>query len=137
MKKIYTSYSLNTTPTNSWRNNTPPHQFRCVFSNQLNIIVMNLAEVKKKVNVETLPLQRVVDTKTGEVTPWLSYWDNDKRVRVSIHDDVYGVVRESTNLGIKTTIKQPTKDGVVDPTRKPYTQHIIVKYNDQNIVDTL
>lgn len=54
---------------------------------------MNITSVKQQIaestgiQLPTLMLSRQKD-ENAVPQPWLSYWDNDKRVRITMHDDV-------------------------------------------------
>lgn len=78
---------------------------------------MNIASIKKALNVETLDFVAQTD-ENGDSTPWISSWDNDTRVRVSMHNDVASVVFTSSNLFLKTEEKV-SNAGIA------YTQHLL------------
>ena len=68
----------------------------------------NLAEIKVKLGVQSLPLNRVV-TEAGEKTAWFKHWDNDNRVAILVHEDTLAQIKANSsidNLGINTQVKQ-------------------------------
>ena len=67
----------------------------------------NLAEIKGKLGVQSLPLNRGV-TEAGEETAWFKHWDNDNRVAILIHEDTLAQIKANSsidNLGINTQTK--------------------------------
>lgn len=90
---------------------------------------MKIADLKTAIaadagiNLPTLMLVRQKDQNTDAPQPWLSHWDNDKRVRISLHEDVAKKVQEDANydgLAYK-------KEEVVETSeRKAYTRYIII-----------
>jgi hypothetical protein len=64
---------------------------------------MTIQEIKQVANINgTLALVRQFsndDAKTPQ--PWVSHWDNDKRVRVTMHDDVLAKLKtDATFAGL-------------------------------------
>lgn len=85
---------------------------------------MDIKDVKATLGISALV---VVPSKKqdGTATDWMRSWDNDKRVQVSVHNDVVAKIKAGCNtLGIKTE----TKTSATSQTE--YTSHIIVAYND-------
>ncbi len=71
----------------------------------------NLAEIKGKLGVQSLPL-RQVETEAGEKTAWYKHWDNDNRVAILVHQDTLAKIKADANLntlGINTQTKQGSK----------------------------
>ena len=52
---------------------------------------------KAGINLPTLMLVRQKDA-AGVSQPWLSHWDNDKRVRITLHEDTAKAVQADPNL---------------------------------------
>jgi hypothetical protein len=67
-----------------------------------------ITEVKGKLNVQTLGLNRVV-AENGEKTPWYKNWDNDNRVAILVHEDTLAAIKADNTLntlGINVQTKQ-------------------------------
>jgi hypothetical protein len=71
---------------------------------------MNITQFKSEIATKTgitlaaLNLARQLDEATKAPTPWLSHWDNDKRVRITFHEDVAKAIKDSperTDLAYK------------------------------------
>jgi hypothetical protein len=93
---------------------------------------MNLAEIKTKLGVQTLPLTRIMDMNDPTVkTEWLSYWDDDNRVRVLVHESRLETIAGDTNLYIKW------EDKVSTTSQKPYRQAIICAATNSDVEVTL
>ena len=68
----------------------------------------NLAEIKGKLGVQTLELNRVI-AENGEKTAWFKNWDNDNRVAILVHEDTLSAIKADAGLntlGINTQTKQ-------------------------------
>ena len=68
----------------------------------------NLAEIKGKLGVQTLPLE-IVTTEAGEKTVWFRKWDNDTRVAILVHQDTLSQIKADAGLNtlhISTQTKQ-------------------------------
>ncbi len=82
---------------------------------------MNLSEIKLKLGVQTLGLDRVLTAK-DEKTSWFKHWDNSNRIAIVLHEDTLKAIKagNATSLGINTQMKTGSKG--------EYTCHTIVKY---------
>lgn len=90
---------------------------------------MNITNLKLAIaaaNGMTLPTLMLVRQKdqTSELpTPWLSHWDNDKRVRISLHEDVAKKIKETPDFdGLSFKTEKVAEHGEV----KEYTRVIII-----------
>lgn len=96
---------------------------------------MNYADIKVELNVTSLDLAyprdangvREIDPNTKEPYLWLSNFNNSRRVRIVMHENVATAITndEPTNLAIKTSVK---KGGKGD-----YTEHMIIQYKNTEI----
>lgn len=66
---------------------------------------MNINDIKTQIGLSHLLLVRQMDQVNPTVkTEWLSHWDNDKRVRVTMHQDVLARIQADPTkpgLGLK------------------------------------
>lgn len=85
---------------------------------------MNINEIKKQLNVETLNLFRVKDEQE-QPTEWLANWNNDNRVRTVVHQDLIPTLGEDTTLFLKTEQKVAKESG------EAYTLHIICRSTEE------
>lgn len=84
---------------------------------------MNIQQIKEQTKQKTLAFVRQT-AEGGEVTPWLSHWDNDSRIRVTAHEDVINQIKakpDMLELGLKTETvlahKSSTGEDVAEYTR--------------------
>ena len=83
----------------------------------------NLAEIKEKLGVQTLPLE-IVTTEAGEKTAWFRKWDNDTRVAILVHQDTLSKIKADAGLntlGINTQTKQGAQGEYIAKTICIYT----------------
>lgn len=64
----------------------------------------NIIKIKDKLGLKVLNMQRQFE-KNGNVTPWVSHWDKEKRVRVTMHEIVMKKIAENKNIGNLTLTK--------------------------------
>ena len=84
---------------------------------------MNLTQIKSSMGYDALNLVKAT-TEEGEATEWFKHWDNDKRIAVSLHQDLVAELQsnpELEGLGVQTETRKG-KGG-------DYLAHRIVKYN--------
>lgn len=96
---------------------------------------MDYASIKADLGVTSLDLsydrdedgKRLINPDTKEEYPWVSSFNNNKRVRILMHDNVACAIRDGspTNLAIKTSEKKTDKGA--------YTEHIIIQYTPVTI----
>lgn len=98
---------------------------------------MNIAELKKKLGVETLGLsylkdeatkERAIDPKTQQPTKWLRNWNDTERVQIVVHEDTTQVMKTATNLAIVDKGVKTSKGS-----GKPYQLWVIVAYAEDDI----
>ena len=98
---------------------------------------MNIQDLKAQIAAEngiTLPHLVLVqqfeeDGKTP--APWVSHWDNTKRIRVTMHQDVFNQIKADptkAGLALKKEVVPATAD------RAEYTRYVVI--TPQNIVGT-
>lgn len=80
----------------------------------------NLAQIKAQLNMNSLPMVRVMD-ENKQPTSWLATWDNDNRVRVVIHEDLLPTVTKEEGLFLKSENKKASTSGM------KYKLHIICR----------
>lgn len=85
---------------------------------------MTINEIKIKTGQTTLMLVRQMEQEHPEVpTVWLSHWDNDNRIRVTMHDDVLKTIKanpERADLALKSEIVPATAE------RKEYKRFVVI-----------
>lgn len=90
---------------------------------------MNIQDIKLLVSNKTgafLPtlLMTQQKDKTGVPQPWASYWDNDKRVRITMHmETLASVIAEPQQAGL--AVKEQVVAASGD--RAAYTRFVIIK----------
>ena len=60
---------------------------------------MTIQDIKKEFGFTTLSMVRQF-SKDGVKQEWLSHWDNDRRIRVSMHQNVFEII--NSNLQTET-----------------------------------
>lgn len=88
---------------------------------------MNINQIKAYIGEESLTLVRQKDL-NGTDTPWVSSWNNKKRVRVTMHDDVLKVAKDPSfnKLAVKEELV-PAKPAQGDkPARAAYTRYVVI-----------
>lgn len=90
---------------------------------------MNIQNLKMQIasqagiNLPTLMLSQQVDTETGEKQPWLSHWDNDKRVRITFPEEVALKLKDNPDfdgLAFKCETVPATQE------RAAYTRYVVI-----------
>lgn len=93
---------------------------------------MTLTQIKEKLGYSVLELNKSKDVE-GNTTPWFRHWDNDKRVAVSIHEELLTELKknpnQASNLGLQSEMRMGNKG--------EYTSYRIVGYNSQPAEVTL
>lgn len=89
---------------------------------------MTITEIKTKLGVEQLNLNKQVDMKTKQPTGWLKMWENDKRRAIVIHQDVVAKIQAGdANLDLKEPVTKTGEQG-------DYTLVTIFAYNSTDVV---
>lgn len=90
---------------------------------------MNIQDIKSEVSTKTgavitkLNMVRQKDQNTDQPQPWLSHWDNDSRVRVTMHEDVFNQIKANPlmeGLAYKTEKVDATPD------RAEYIRFVVI-----------
>lgn len=90
---------------------------------------MNIQQIKSAIatslgiQLPNLVMVRQLDETTKAPQPWLSHWDNDNRVRVTMHEDVFNRIKakpEEAGLAFKKSIVEAT------PERAAYTRVVVI-----------
>lgn len=85
--------------------------------------IMNINEIKGKLGLQSLSMVRQMDKATQAPQPWLSHWDNENRVRVTMHEDIFNLLKADKNTGglaYKTEVVAKTD------TREEYTRIMVI-----------
>lgn len=93
---------------------------------------MNLLQIKAATEQTTVMFTRQTD-KLDQPTEWVSHWDNDKRIRVSMHRDVMGKIKADpnrTDLALKPAEIVNNTPEALEAGKKPYTRYIIIVPNN-------
>lgn len=103
---------------------------------------MNITDVKTQIGKENntvinhlVMVQQFKLDDSGKETEipseWVSHWDNDNRIRVTMHQDVFNKIKANptdAGLALKKEVV-PAKEG-----REAYTRYVVI--TPQNIVGT-
>ncbi len=74
------------------------------------------------ISLPTLMLSRQIDLNNVE-QPWLSHWDNEKRVRITMHEDVANSIKANPTMEtLAYKIEQVAEHEAV----KPYTRVVVI-----------
>ena len=84
---------------------------------------MNIEEVKSQLGYATLNLN--YGEKDGSQTLWLSHWDNDNRISVSVHQETFEKIKADKSL---STLGIQTSNMVSETSKLPYLSKRIVMY---------
>lgn len=79
---------------------------------------------------QTLPWMMIRQTDLqDQPNEWVTHWDNDNRIRVSMHQDVLGFLKTDSNTAELAYYKQDVPVGKhADGTeRKPYVRFIVFR----------
>lgn len=80
---------------------------------------MNISQIKQEISQKTgatlVALNMVRQLEEDKVTPteWTYHWDNSKRLRIAMHDDLLKQLKaspERNDLAYKTTAKEATTE---------------------------
>jgi hypothetical protein len=97
---------------------------------------MNIQEIKAVANITgTLALVRQFAQQPSDApadaapipTEWVSHWDNEKRVRVTMHQDVMATIKSNPSfagLALKTELVPQVGE------RLAYTRHVVITPNN-------
>lgn len=73
--------------------------------------IMTLQEIKNNLEIPTFHLNTPNDAE-GNPTQWLRHWDNERRIAVSIHKDLFDELKKDStvsNLGLQTETRIGSK----------------------------
>lgn len=88
----------------------------------INNLKAAIAE-KAGIKLPTLMLVRQLEEGTSNPTPWLSHWDNDKRVRITLHEDVAKQIATTPTMD-KLAFKYEVVPAT--PEREAYSRFVII-----------
>ena len=98
---------------------------------------MNIQQIKAEISAKSgvqfpnLSMVRQFDEQ-GVKQPWLSHWDNDNRIRVVMHEEVFEDIKSNpakADLALKKEVVEATDD------RAAYTRFVVI--TPKNIEGTL
>lgn len=84
---------------------------------------MNINEIKTQLGFQSLSLVRQFDANKVE-QPWVSHWDNDRRIRLAMHNEVLAKItadKSFAGLALKKEVVQPK-----DATKPTYTRYVVI-----------
>lgn len=94
---------------------------------------MTITEIKAAISAKSnftlssLSMVRQYDSTTKEKTEWVSHWDNDHRVRVTMHQDIMNtLLGNPTFAGLALKCEQIPADGE----RAAYTRYVVITPKD-------
>lgn len=65
---------------------------------------MDIQQIKDQIGLKNLVMVRQFEQDTNTPTPWLSHWENDSRIRVTMHEEVFNQIKadpEKSGLAVK------------------------------------
>ncbi len=85
---------------------------------------MNIQQIKESLGLNNLLMVRQYEQNAPTVaTAWLSHWDNERRIRVSMHEDVLTRIKADVSkpgLALKKEIVPATAE------RAEYTRYVVI-----------
>lgn len=98
---------------------------------------MNISEIKAAISAKvgtvigTLSMVRQFDADPTDATkkvasPWVSHWDNDARIRITMHEDIMNQLKTNpakSDLAIKYELVQPAD-------KAPYHRFVVITPKD-------
>jgi hypothetical protein len=83
---------------------------------------MTIQEIKEQFGFSTLMMVRQL-TLSGQRTEWLSHWDNERRIRLSIHENIAELIKNNKAYDkLDYEVHEMEQKGE----RKPYTRITIM-----------
>lgn len=83
---------------------------------------MNITQIKEAIGQPVLNMARQLD-ENKVPQPWVSHWDNDKRVRVTMHDDVFNLIVADKNFD---KLAYKTAEVPATPERAAYQRIVVI-----------
>ena len=104
---------------------------------------MNIQQIKQQISAITgVPIialnmvrqmtQETQGTETPEPTEWLSHWDNDNRIRVTMHENVLKTIKDDPKvnvLALKNTLVEAEGQPGDDAYRAAYRRFVVITPN--------
>lgn len=78
--------------------------------------------LKLKVSMVTLNMAQQLDEQ-DQPTEWISHWDNDNRIRVTMHEEVFATIKGNKSydqLAYKLTVVEKKEE------REAYTRVVVI-----------
>lgn len=85
---------------------------------------MLLSEIKEKLGISKFELNTALDV-DNKPTDWLRHWDNEKRIAVSLHKDLFAELKADTTGAINSLA---TQFEVREAEKGSYDSYRIIKY---------
>jgi heme-degrading monooxygenase HmoA len=89
---------------------------------------MNMTDIKTQLGIPTIMLVRQKEQDSDTPTQWLSHWENEKRIRVTVHEDVLAEIKKKADrndLAIKRqVVGAKVENGVT--TRESYVRYVVI-----------
>lgn len=82
---------------------------------------MTIDEIKKQLGLVVLNMVRQFDEQ-GNKTVWVSHWDNDRRIGVTMHESVMGVIKVDRSLDI---LDMTATKVIAKQSGKEYTRYVV------------
>lgn len=99
---------------------------RTLKAGENNIPVQDPSDAKKTIAVSYDAANP--DTKYKVVTPWLSHWDNNARIRVVLHQDVMATIK--ANPSVNTLALKDEEVKPADMSKQSYSRYVIITPNN-------
>lgn len=95
---------------------------------------MNINQIKQSIAVSTgreFPVLQMVRQMEADGTtpqPWLSHWDNDNRIRVVMHQEVFEQIKADTTLAVLAVKREDVPEAInPDKTvRAAYIRFVVI-----------
>lgn len=90
--------------------------------------IKSLISAKTATTIGTLAMVRQFDDVAGVKTPseWVSHWDNDSRIRVTMHEDIMAQLKANptkSDLAVKYELVSPAD-------KAPYHRFVVITPKD-------
>lgn len=83
---------------------------------------MTIDEIKSQLGLVSLLMIRQFDEE-GNKTEWVSHWDNDRRIRVSMHQSVMEAIKVDRSID---TLDINSAKVIAKKSGKEYTRYVVV-----------
>lgn len=101
-------------------------QIKTQIGNEQNFSLLTLEMVRQ---FETVPDPADATKTVEQKAPWLSHWDNTKRVRVTMHEDIFTKLKADSNmngLALKREDVPAKAGGNGTEPRAAYVRYVVI-----------